>query len=219
MDRLRRNFSARRDFGEESNVWNHSDPTGEAMERTNRREEMLRIAFDILATDGLEGLHARTLAARMGVNHATVHYYFPTRSDLLRAVWASAESQFIADWESRLASGKNPRRRLLAVLDGLRSEPDVRSAWHRVFLSLQAAAAQDPVLAESIRQFWMAQQEAWKELLQSAKDDGALVKGSPLADPALWMVLMLGGGLGRLVAGAHPLDDKAFTRLTDALLK
>lgn len=54
--------------------------------KVDRRGQVLDTAFEIVQEHGLEGLHARTVAARIGINHAAVHYYFPKREDLILAM-------------------------------------------------------------------------------------------------------------------------------------
>src|SRR6476646_5650800 len=51
-----------------------------------RRQDLVQAAYDIIATEGFEGLRVRDVAARAGVNIATLHYYFHTKEDLIRGV-------------------------------------------------------------------------------------------------------------------------------------
>ncbi|MGH3813794.1 MAG: helix-turn-helix domain-containing protein [Pseudonocardiaceae bacterium] len=46
---------------------------------------MVRAAFDVIAEKGFEGLRLREVAAQVGIDHSTLHYYFPTRQDLVAA--------------------------------------------------------------------------------------------------------------------------------------
>lgn len=54
-----------------------------------RREELVRASYNLLVERGFEGFRVREVAQRAGVNIATLHYYFPTKEDLIRAVVAS----------------------------------------------------------------------------------------------------------------------------------
>src|SRR5690606_38550017 len=51
-----------------------------------RRKLIVDIALESLATDGFEGLRTRDVAASAKINTATLHHYFPTKEDLVRAV-------------------------------------------------------------------------------------------------------------------------------------
>ena len=52
----------------------------------DRRRELLDAAIAVIAERGIEGLRTREIAARAGVNIATLHYYFATKEILLLAV-------------------------------------------------------------------------------------------------------------------------------------
>jgi AcrR family transcriptional regulator len=51
-----------------------------------RRQDLVQAAYGIIAAEGFEGLRVRDVAARAGVNIATLHYYFHTKEDLIRGV-------------------------------------------------------------------------------------------------------------------------------------
>jgi TetR/AcrR family transcriptional regulator, regulator of cefoperazone and chloramphenicol sensitivity len=61
-----------------------------------RRDSLVRAAFACLAADGFEGLRTRSVADRVGVNIATLHYYFPTKEALIGGVADFIATQFIA---------------------------------------------------------------------------------------------------------------------------
>ena len=58
-----------------------STSRGEAQRRT-----LVHEAYMLIAEGGFESLRTREVAARVGVNVATLHYYFPTKEDLVRGV-------------------------------------------------------------------------------------------------------------------------------------
>jgi len=62
----------------------------------DRRQNLVRAAFDCIAAGGFEGLRTRSVAKRAGVNIATLHYYFPTKEALIAGVAEYLASQFIA---------------------------------------------------------------------------------------------------------------------------
>jgi TetR/AcrR family transcriptional regulator, regulator of cefoperazone and chloramphenicol sensitivity len=51
-----------------------------------QRQELVLAAFHLIAEKGFEGLRTRDVAQHVGVNIATLHYYFPSKEDLIRAV-------------------------------------------------------------------------------------------------------------------------------------
>ncbi|MHB1629343.1 MAG: TetR/AcrR family transcriptional regulator [Bacilli bacterium] len=56
------------------------------MTRESRREEIVKAAYGLLADAGFEGFRVRTVAERVGINHATLLHYFSTKEALVEAV-------------------------------------------------------------------------------------------------------------------------------------
>ncbi|MFK3979693.1 TetR/AcrR family transcriptional regulator [Micromonospora sp. NPDC050397] len=57
-----------------------------AVEGEQRRAQIVDAAQHAIATAGFEGLRVRDVAAQVGINIATLHYYFPTKEALVAAV-------------------------------------------------------------------------------------------------------------------------------------
>lgn len=51
-----------------------------------RRRSLIEAAYRIIAEQGIKGLRTRAVAAQVGLTHATLHYYFPTKEALIEAV-------------------------------------------------------------------------------------------------------------------------------------
>jgi AcrR family transcriptional regulator len=69
--------------------WAGNTAHGEMQQRA-----LVRAAYQIIAEKGFEGLRTRDVADRAGVNIATLHYYFATKEDLIRAVVALMHDLF-----------------------------------------------------------------------------------------------------------------------------
>lgn len=52
----------------------------------DRRAELVRATYELIAENGLEELRTRDIAAKVGINIATLHYYFDTKEALVAAV-------------------------------------------------------------------------------------------------------------------------------------
>jgi TetR/AcrR family transcriptional regulator, regulator of cefoperazone and chloramphenicol sensitivity len=85
-------------------------------EHIDRRKSLLQAAFDVIAAAGFEGLRTRAVAERAGVNVATLHYYFPTKRDLIAGL-----AQFLAGTFATLHAPGPPGTGFQA-LDHLRQE-------------------------------------------------------------------------------------------------
>jgi AcrR family transcriptional regulator len=51
-----------------------------------RRRELVLAAYQLIAESGLEKLRTRDIAAKVGINISTLHYYFETKEELIAAV-------------------------------------------------------------------------------------------------------------------------------------
>jgi AcrR family transcriptional regulator len=70
-------------------------PRSKRTRADKRRQELVAAAYQIIAQRGFEGLRVREVAARAGVNIATLHYYFDTKGALVRGVVEQLLHQFI----------------------------------------------------------------------------------------------------------------------------
>src|SRR3954469_18553555 len=48
--------------------------------------ELVLAAYQLIAESGLEDLRTRDIAAKVGINISTLHYYFETKEELIAAV-------------------------------------------------------------------------------------------------------------------------------------
>lgn len=53
---------------------------------TSRSEAVVQAAYTLIVEKGFEGLRTREVAERVGINSATLHYYFPTKESLIQGV-------------------------------------------------------------------------------------------------------------------------------------
>lgn len=53
---------------------------------SDRRDQLVSIALNLIATKGFEGLRFQEVAKEAGINNATLYYYFPTKEALIRGV-------------------------------------------------------------------------------------------------------------------------------------
>src|SRR6059058_5956860 len=113
-----------------------------AVERS-RRDALVMAAFEQIADRGFEGLRTREVAGQVGVNIATLHYYFPTKEALIRGVVDHAMSRFRSTLAPHGSPADQLRNHLRAVRKLLRDEPEVGA----VMGELALRSARDPAMA------------------------------------------------------------------------
>lgn len=170
-------------------------------------DRLLRAAAEAFARDGVD-TSLKAIAAEAGLGIGTLYRRFPTREDLIEAVYRNENA--------RLASAAPKLLEERAALDALR-------AWMEQFVDYMVTkqgmadalptilAARDGLRVHS-RQ---ALQEAVTVLVEAGQRDGALRE-----DIAPWDVLMALGGITLIAAHEHEreLASRLITLLVDGLV-
>jgi AcrR family transcriptional regulator len=135
-----------------------------------RREELVRAAFNQIAERGFEGLRTREVAAEVGVNIATLHYYFPTKESLIRGVVEHAMGRFRATLAPHGSPSDQLRNHLRAVRKLLTDEPELGS----VMGELALRSARDKSIAAIMTEMYDAWHATMRGLLRRGVKAGAL---------------------------------------------
>jgi AcrR family transcriptional regulator len=154
------------------------EPKGE------RQRELVAAAFRRIASDGFEGLRTRDVAADVGVNVATLHYYFPTKEALIRGVIGHAIQRF----RETMPSDGSPVEQLRGHLRGLaKLLKEDRQLW-AVMGELVLRAPRDPDLGQTFRQTDEYWHRTLRDLIGAAIAQGEI---DPKLDPDEAATLMI----------------------------
>lgn len=170
----------------------------------DRRHEILVTAYGLMGTKGLEEVHARTVAAEIGVNHATVHYYFPRRTDLIAGIAEYSLQILLEDRERFQEGAASARERIENELALAEAYCRKQSRFVKVLAGLYVAGIKDANVRKRMKALWAA----WVKPLA---DDmpGAKAKASPFADPELLMATIFGIALAsHMMEGQFAAQDK-----------
>ena len=155
--------------------------------KEDRQEALVRAAFNQIAERGFEGLRTREVAAGVGLNIATLHYYFPTKEALIRGVVAYAMDRFRSTLAPHGSPADQLRNHLRAVRKLLRDEPEVGA----VMGELALRSARDPAMARIMGEAFQAWQRTLRGLLQRAAGDGYLARDLDYDDVAALIMATL----------------------------
>lgn len=144
-----------------------------------REQALVRAAFETLAERGFEGLRTREVAARAGVNIATLHYYFATKEALIAGVADSILRHFRE--EGAALAGETAAARLQDELRTTTQRMRRTPAIFIVLCELWLRAARDPEIGRACRSLNTAWRGYLTELIREGISDGAL---RPELDPA-----------------------------------
>src|SRR5919204_6827530 len=140
------------------------------MDPLDRRRALVAAAYRRLAQAGFEGLRTRDVAADVGVNIATLHYYFPTKEALIRSVIGHAMQRFTETMPGDGSPVDQLRGHLRALAGLLKQDQQL---W-AVMGELVLRAPRDPDLARIFRQsdeFW---HRTLRDLISRCIAQGAL---------------------------------------------
>ena len=94
--------------------------TGKRESGDDRRLAIAKAARQIIVEKGLEGLRTRDIAARVGINIATLHYHVPSKEALVALVAESLRHDFKAQALRHPRQGKSGLEQLRLEFDDFR---------------------------------------------------------------------------------------------------
>lgn len=187
----------------------------------HRRRALVRAAFDLVAEHGLEGLRTRDVAARAGVNVATLHYYFATKDALVTGIVdLLAEEYGVARGvpygmpnampnETPNASPRaagDMRARLRAEFADARHDRFERPALQRVSLELRLRADRDAALRGALEPLAAAWRHRLEAILGDGVFDGVFRRDLDVPATATVILAMLWGATGLIGVNAEAFD-------------
>jgi AcrR family transcriptional regulator len=139
-------------------------PHGEA-----QRQALAYAAYHLIAEGGFERLRTRDVAARAGVNIATLHYYYRTKEDLIRGVVGCLREQFKTIHPPSAANQPHsPLEDLRAEFADADYQARCRPEPFVVLFELFLRSLRDP----TIRQILHGMDTYWQQHIESYLADG-----------------------------------------------
>jgi AcrR family transcriptional regulator len=176
-----------------------------------RRDELVLAAYRRIAEAGFEGLRTRDVAAEVGVNIATLHYYFPTKEALIRGVVGHAMGRFRTAFEPTTRPGEQ----LAAQFKGIRRLAAQEPELFIVMGELALRSGRDPAIAAIFQDTIRAWHEILVTLVRHAQSDGFVDNNLDPETTAslviatmsgLFMVPVANRGSDRLDKALHQLE-------------
>ena len=137
-----------------------------------RRDELVLAAYRRIAEAGFEGLRTRDVADEVGVNIATLHYYFPTKEALIRGVVGHAMGRF----RTAFAPGTRPGEQLAAQFKGIRRLAAHEPELFTVMGELALRSSRDPAIAAIFQETIRAWHDILVVLVRHAQNEGFVDK-------------------------------------------
>jgi AcrR family transcriptional regulator len=127
-------------------------------------------AYREIAERGFEGLRTREVASEVGVNIATLHYYFPTKESLIRAVLDHAMGRFRTTLAPHGSPADQLRNYLRATRKLLLEEPELGA----VMAELALRSVRDDSIGTIMNEMYDVWHTTLRGLLRRAVKEGKL---------------------------------------------
>ena len=147
--------------------------TGKRESGEDRRLAIAQAARAIIVEKGLEGLRTRDIAARVGINIATLHYHVPSKEALVALVAESLRRDFRAQALRHPRQGKSGLEQLRLEFDDFRETVVDMPDLIIILTELVERARRDRAIAEimlPMRDFWRSQ---FADIFRLGMSDGS----------------------------------------------
>jgi len=81
-----------------------------------RRQELLRIAGELFAKRGFTNTTVRDIADAAGILSGSLYHHFDSKESMVEEILASFQEELFGEWEAIMASDKDPRAKIEAVI-------------------------------------------------------------------------------------------------------
>ena len=159
-----------------------------------RRAALIEQAIRLIAERGMEGFRLREVAEGAGIDHSTLHHYFPRKADLIAAVRATVTGRL----ERTMGGGGegDPVRALQEHLEGLVTAMSQDPDLFLVLAELELHGRRNPSVARELEVDERGWRTALEELLTRAAREGRLPAGAdPRVTPELVIAAVKGARL------------------------
>jgi AcrR family transcriptional regulator len=178
-----------------------------------RRRSLIEAAYHLIAEGGFEGLRTRNVAARAGVNIATLHYYFARKEDLIQGVVEYLLQQFMMAYlPGSPFEMKTPLEKIRGELAELQYLLREKQEMFIVFHELVLRSVHDPAIKRMIK--WL--DEGWHsylvQVIRAGKEQGLFRADLDPEHAATWLILLNKGTALHWMTSPETVDfDRIWT--------
>lgn len=140
------------------------------VDREQRREELVRIVWDVISREGIEGATVRKVAETAGLSVGGLRHYFDSQRGLLRfaaeAIGRSVGERVTGHLRADLPGGERAQR----ILEEMLPLDENRRVEVEVWLACLVRSHTDEVLAEVRDTAWAGERHLCRLVLASYRD-------------------------------------------------
>jgi len=141
------------------------------------REQILECAQGLIQTRGYNGFSFRDIANDIGIKSASIHYYYPGKTDLAVAVASNYRAAFLETAQNIAASSKSASETLLAYANLF--EATLKSENKLCLCGMLASEVNsvDPELRMEIKEFFEEQYKLLDNVIISGQAKNEILAG------------------------------------------
>ena len=179
------------------------------MKSTNTRSQILDTAQDLIQRLGANAMSYADISKKVGIRKASIHYYFPSKEDLIANLLDRYNEQFCQLVEEIMTSSDSSETKLYRyckLFEATLSSGEQDKACLCGILSAELKTLSEP-LVDRITQFYRVNEVYLEQILRSGIDNGEFTfAGNPQTMAKLIFSLLEGdllvaradGGVNRL---------------------
>ena len=176
---------------------------------------ILDAAREVMVERGIDATRVTDVAERVGVSHGLVHYYFPTKDDLVAATMRQAAGVGVERLRTRVAARSTATEKLDTLLQlAIPSGRSASDAWV-LWVDAWSAGLRD----QTVRHVHEELDEAWADTLVGIIDEGVATGEFTCAAPrqtAMVLTSLIDGLALRLVLRRRGVTRAEILRLLRA---
>jgi len=159
-----------------------------------RRRSLVQAAYKLIAESGFERLRTRDVAARVGVNIATLHYYFPHKEDLIQSVVEYLLQQFMTAYlPGSPFEMKTPLEQIRGELAEMQYLVQEKPDMFIVLDELILRSLHDPAIHNMITWLDEGGHTYLERVIRDGIDQGMFRADLDPGSAATWMILLTKG--------------------------
>lgn len=171
----------------------------------DRRAAIAAAARSLIVEKGLEGLRTRDIAARVGINIATLHYHVPSKEALVALVAQSLKDEFRAQGLARPREGKTGLELLHMEFEDVLETQEQAPERIAIMAELTERARRDPAIAAIMLPLRFNWHAMLAKMFQDGVADGTLRADIDPAAAANIFIGMVAGTRSSQTSRAHML--------------
>ena len=165
------------------------------MPNTETRDAVLDVAQELLQTRGLNAFSFRDVAERVRIKPASIHYYFPTKAELCRALIARQRADVKTSLDRIDSDERDANQKLARYVSVFRATLEVGNRMCLCGMLAADVTTLDTSVVEDLRRAF-EDHEGWlKGVLDEGKKSGSLRFDASPRDEARLLLSSLEGAM------------------------